>query len=75
MIRPEIYNGSQWTPLDPIPFNGSDVYVEIRPDITKYVKNTTELENLEVKIIANGNAADNSDKYFRVDFVGIHFDY
>lgn len=75
VIRPEIYNGSQWTPLDPIPFEGSDIYVVTERDITKYVKNTTELENLEVKITADGNAADPSGKYFRVDFIGIHLDY
>ncbi|HEX2958896.1 MAG TPA: type IV pilin N-terminal domain-containing protein [Chitinispirillaceae bacterium] len=76
VIRPEIYNGSQWTPLKPIPFGSSDKDVTvIYDDIAKYVKNTTELENLEVKITADGNAADPSDKYFRVDFIGIHLDF
>lgn len=76
VIRPEIYNGSQWTHLNPpIPFASSDEYVTVTYPIADYVKNTTELENLEVKITADGNAADPSDKYFRVDFIGIHLGY
>lgn len=75
LIRPEIYNGSQWTPLAPIPFGSSDKYVTVTYPIADYVKNTTELENLEVKITADGHASDSADKAFHVDFIGIHLDY
>lgn len=72
---PEIYNGSQWISFDPISFKGSDNYVVTQLNITRYVKNTTELRNLEVRISADGHAADQSEKYFRIDFVGVHVEY
>ncbi|WIM48175.1 type IV pilin N-terminal domain-containing protein [Methanosarcina mazei] len=72
---PEIYNGSEWTTFNPIPFEGSNKYVETNLTITKYVKNITELENLEVRILAEGNAANQSKKTFWVDFVGVHVEY
>ncbi len=74
-IIPEIYNGSEWKTFPEINFSTSDVYVNTTLDITECVKNTTELENLEVKILAEGNANDQSGKYFKVDFVGIHLEY
>ncbi|KKH93309.1 hypothetical protein EO95_13480 [Methanosarcina sp. 1.H.T.1A.1] len=75
-MKPEIYNGSQWTQLaPPISFDGSNNYVEEDYPITEYVKTTTELENLEVRILADGHAGDNADKTFHVDFVGIHLEY
>lgn len=72
---PEIYNGSLWTSFAPISFHGSNDYVVTELDITEYVKNTTELKNLEVRISADGHASDNSGKTFWVDFVGIHLEY
>lgn len=75
MMRPVVYNGSQWIPFDFIPFDGKNVYVVTELDITEHVKNTTELRNLEVKISADGKAADPSEKYFRIDFVGVHVEY
>jgi len=73
---PEIYNGSQWTQLaPPISFNGSNKYVEENYTITEHMKTTTELKNIEVRILADGHAGDNAEKTFWVDFVGIHLEY
>lgn len=75
-ITPEINNGSsQWTPLDSIDFTSSMKFVDNNYSITDYVKTATELENLEVRILAEGNAGDNADKALYVDFVGIHLEF
>jgi len=77
ILTPAINNGSsQWTRLYPsIEFSGSMDFVTQNYTITEYVKNTTELENLEVRILADGHAANNADKTFYVDFVGIHLEF
>ena len=77
ILTPEINNGSsQWTRLYPsIGFTHSMDFVNQNYNITEYVKNTTELENLEVRILADGRASDSADKAFHVDFIVIHLDY
>jgi FlaG/FlaF family flagellin (archaellin) len=75
----QINNGSQWTIIDDdLPYfrTFEDCDEELPPyHITKYVRNTTELENLRVKILSEGNAANESEKTGWVDFVGIHVEY
>lgn len=78
VMKLEIYNGSQWIMLDDdLPFYNTfkECDEELKPYPITSVKNTTELENLEVKISGDGNAADPSDKYLKIDFVGIHVEY
>jgi FlaG/FlaF family flagellin (archaellin) len=41
-------------------------------DITQHIKNTKELEKLEVSFSVEGNADEHSEKSVWVDFVGIH---
>jgi hypothetical protein len=53
--------------------NPPDKYTgETTYDITQYIKNTNELEKLEVSFSVEGNADENSEKSVWVDFVGIH---
>jgi FlaG/FlaF family flagellin (archaellin) len=54
--------------------NNSD-FVELKQDITPYLKNATDLENLVVKISTTPNAAEPADKEGWVDFIGIHLEY
>jgi len=76
----KINNGShQWIMLDDdLPFYKTfeDCDDKLEPyHITQYVRNTTELENLLVKISTEGNAANESEKTGWVDFIGIHVEY
>ncbi|WP_235283579.1 MULTISPECIES: type IV pilin N-terminal domain-containing protein [unclassified Methanosarcina] len=50
-------------------------FVEKEFDITPYVKNATDLENLVVKISTTPNAANQADKEGWIDFIGIHLEY
>lgn len=73
-----IYNGSEWTQ---IAYNMKENYDFVQCeadgltvfDITQWVNTTEKLEKLVVKFSATGNAA--SEKYYSVDFVGIHVDF
>jgi len=55
------------------PNNGD--FMEIELDISDYVKDASDLENLEVKISTIPNAAEPADKEGWVDFIGIHLEY
>lgn len=50
-------------------------FVEKEFDITQYIKNSTDLENIEVKISTTPNADDQADKEGWIDFIGIHLEY
>jgi len=50
-------------------------FVEKEFDITQYIKNATDLENIEVKISTTPNADDQADKEGWIDFIGIHLEY
>jgi FlaG/FlaF family flagellin (archaellin) len=78
-LEMEINNGSSAIIFD-LPkkgndsFNNSD-FLEMEQDITPYVKNATDLENLVVKISTTPNAADQANKEGWIDFIGIHLGY
>jgi len=55
------------------PDNGD--FVEVELDITPYIKNATDLENIVVKMSTTPNAAEPADKEGWVDFIGIHLEY
>lgn len=55
------------------PNNGD--FMEIELDISNYVKDASDLKNLEVKISTTPNAAEPADKEGWVDFIGIHLEY
>jgi len=55
------------------PDNGD--FVEVELDITDYIKNATDLENIVVKMSTTPNAAEPADKEGWVDFIGIHLEY
>lgn len=75
-ITPEINNGSsQWIQLPAIDFTKSMALVDQNYTITEYVKTATEIENLEVRILAEGHAGDSADKSLYVDFVGVHLEF
>ncbi len=57
-----------------VSLNNGD-FVELERDITEYVKNATDLENIEVKISTKPNAADPAEKEGWIDFIGIHLEY
>jgi len=50
-------------------------FVEVELDITPYIKNATDLENIIVKMSTIPNAAEPADKEGWVDFIGIHLEY
>ncbi|KKH46402.1 type IV pilin N-terminal domain-containing protein [Methanosarcina sp. 1.H.A.2.2] len=50
-------------------------FVEKEFDITQFIKNSTDLENIEVKISTTPNAAEPADKEGWIDFIGIHLEY
>ena len=54
--------------------NNSD-FVESEFEITEYVKNARDLENLVVRISTTPNAADQAGKEGWIDFIGIHLEY
>jgi FlaG/FlaF family flagellin (archaellin) len=54
--------------------NNSD-FVEMEQDITPYIKNATDLENLVINISTTPNAAYQADKQGWIDFIGIHLEY
>jgi hypothetical protein len=78
-LEMEVNNGSPAITFD-LPKKGNESlnnsdFVEMEQDITPYVKNATDLENLVIKISTTPNAADQADKEGWIDFVGIHLAY
>jgi hypothetical protein len=76
-----VYNESLQIKLDDLtkkgytPSENNSDFVEVELDITPYVKNAIDLENLVIKISTTPNAADPADKEGWIDFIGIHLDY
>ncbi len=50
-------------------------FVEKEFDITPYITNATDLEDIEINISTTPNAANESDKEGWIDFIGIHLEY
>lgn len=75
----EVNNGSPAVTFDlpknsvASPNNGD--FQETEYDITAYVKDATDLENLVIKISTTPNAADQAGKEGWIDFIGIHLEY
>lgn len=76
-----VYNGSDWVQINYIMKENYD-FTQCEADgltvfdissAPYYVNNTEKLEKLVVRFSATGNAA--SDKYYCVDFVGIHVEF
>lgn len=78
-LEMEINNGSPAVTID-LPKKGNESiydsdFVVIEKDITQYVENATDLENLIIKVSTTPNADDQADKDGWIDFIGIHLGY
>lgn len=78
-LEMEVNNGSpavtfNLTKKGDAPIDSTE-FVESEFDITQYVKDATDLENLVIKISTTPNAADQAGKEGWIDFIGIHLEY
>lgn len=78
-LEMEVNNGSPAVMFDltkkgDAPIDSTE-FVESEFDITQYVKDATDLENLVIKISTTPNAADQAGKEGWIDFIGIHLEY